>query len=566
MRAAVNIGGLTVRLTTVVAAGACLLSLVLVPDLARADNCGSLLSSINQLKAQIPREPRDAAESDRQVLEDYVGLYNRACTGAGRPGGGGGAPYRGGGNNAANALGAAANALGALGDLLDEMDRENQEEAARQQQQQYEQEQEEIQEEIADAQRAAAQRAAAAQARAAQAAQDARQRRALANPFGSSSGAAVNTNNPFDTPKSKGGNPFATTAFAAPPPAATKAAPKTTSNSGASKSGGANQSGFKSDAQIKSDCAKSGSPSVCEATEKSARANSPAYQKYEADQKAAMQKKVDTKQQEVKAAFADYDRVQAQRKPPETVGSLPAILAGLPIANDDGLECGPAGHGRRHNGACYLPWNQSPDACNAQTGGNFVPGDDDHPTAFCAYNAPPNPETAYPGPNEGAQCGDVAGHMHGGACWALGITRDECANDLKGYTMDSGGFQYCVYDAAQLDAERAAAAKRVKLKKKPRKPGTADDDSATPSTPPTPPKPPVQPAAAKQDDAPPAAKPKPDYVCRLADGTVLHTDDPTLMSGYAIDHPPDCHLTNGKAMLGLSGDGDFSDLKIDKNH
>ena len=132
--------------------------------------------------------------------------------------------------------------------------------------------------------------------------------------------------------------------------------------------------------------------------------------------------------------------------------------------------------------------------------------------------------------------------------------------------LDEDRAYYCFCSREQLDAERAAAAKRVKLKKKPRKPGTADDDSATPSTPPTPPKPPVQPAAAKQDDAPPAAKPKPDYVCRLADGTVLHTDDPTLMSGYAIDHPPDCHLTNGKAMLGLSGDGDFSDLKIDKNH
>src|SRR5262249_36611634 len=132
------------------------------------------------------------------------------------------------------------------------------------------------------------------------------------------------------------------------------------------------------------------------------------------------------------------------------------------------------------------------------------------------------------------------------------------------------------YDAAQLDAERAAAAKARKtsklrddlLKKMSSKdPGDwADDSDATAPT-----KPPVQPVVAKPDEAPtpsPVATKqpwKPQYTCRLADGTVLTVEDPQTMSGYAVEHPPECHLTNGEAMLGLSGNGDFSDLKIDKN-
>jgi hypothetical protein len=439
------------------AAGACLLSLLLVPDIARADGCSSLLSSINQLKAQIPREPRDAANDDRQVLTDYVGLYNDKCTGnAGRPGGGGGAPYRGGGNNPANALGAAANALGALGDLLDDLDRENQEEAAREQEQQYEREQQQIQEEIANAQRAVAERAAAAQARAAQAALDAQQRQAVANPFGSNSGGgtASGGSNPFAAPTGKSSNPFATTASAAPPPAI-KSTPAPTSNS----SSGASQSGFKTDAQIKTDCANSGNPSVCQMVEMSARSSSPAYKKYVAAQKKEMDKEIAAKQKTVQDLLKKDAETKAQRKPPETIGSLPAILAGLPVPNDEGLECGPAGHGRRQAGQCLIP-DVSPGDC-AAVGGNFDPGDDDHPTPFCATSAPANPMTAHPGPHEGEQCGDAAGHIHGGACWALGITRDDCATVLHGITMDNGGFQYCAYDAGQLDAERDAAAKEA---------------------------------------------------------------------------------------------------------
>lgn len=558
------------RLAPVAAAGACLLSLLLVPDIARAD-CSSLLSAINTLKANIPREPRDAANDDRQVLENYVGVYNRACTGSG-PSRGSGPSYRGGspGNNAANALGAAANALGALGDLLDEMDRENQEEAAREAERQQELEDEQQQEEIEQAQQAAAQRAAAAQARAAQAALDAQQRQALANPFGGSGGSSSSGGgNPFDTPKGKGSsNPFATTASAAPPPAATKItpAPAPKSTSGSSQGGG-----FKTDAQIKSECANASNPGVCTLMETNARNASPAYKKYAAQQKKEMKQKVDAEQKKVDQAFKDFDNRKAQRKPPETLGSLPAILAGLPVPNDDGLECGPGGHGRRRAGQCFMP-DVSPGDC-AAIGGNFYPGDDDHPTPFCATSAPANPMTAHPGPHEGEQCGDVAGHIHGGACWALGITRDDCANELHGITMDNGGFQYCAYDAAQLDAERDAAAKAAASKRKVSKlrddlrkrmegqdPDDADDgdDTAGPTTPPVPPKPPVVPVVVKQDGPPAAEKApwKPDYECRLFDGTVLHTDDPTQISGYEITHPPDCHLMNSPPIVGLTGQSD----------
>jgi hypothetical protein len=58
-----------------------LLTLAGPPDVARADGCSSLLSAINQLKAHIPNEPRDAADDDRAVLAQYVSLYNNKCTG-----------------------------------------------------------------------------------------------------------------------------------------------------------------------------------------------------------------------------------------------------------------------------------------------------------------------------------------------------------------------------------------------------------------------------------------------------------------------------------------------------
>lgn len=58
-----------------------LLALVGAPTPSRADDCSSLLGMINTLKAHIPNEPRDAANDDRAVLNQYVGLYNAKCTG-----------------------------------------------------------------------------------------------------------------------------------------------------------------------------------------------------------------------------------------------------------------------------------------------------------------------------------------------------------------------------------------------------------------------------------------------------------------------------------------------------
>src|SRR5579884_2755345 len=71
-------------------------------DAQSSAGCSSLMSSINQLRAQIPHEPRDAAHADQQAVNTYVSLYNRACTGGGS-GPNRGFPNGGASNNPANA-------------------------------------------------------------------------------------------------------------------------------------------------------------------------------------------------------------------------------------------------------------------------------------------------------------------------------------------------------------------------------------------------------------------------------------------------------------------------------
>lgn len=556
-------------------AGLGLFLVLAAPSIAKADNCGSLLSSINQLKAQIPREPRDAAADDRQVLDNYVGLYNRACTGGGSsPGGGyGGVPR--GNNNLSNGLGAAADALNALSDLADELDREQQEEDAARQRQE---EQEEMDAALEQAREEAAQRAAEAQERAAEAAArsaDDTQRQAMANPFAGSSASGGGAANPF-AGKSQNANPFATTASAGSNPKATAPAKSGAAASSRASSRAPTPTGFKSDAQIAAECAKSGNPNVCRATEIAARAQSPAYQKYAAEQKQTIQKNVDDAQKKVDQAFKDFDNQKAKRSPSDQLGALPKILAGIPPDNDEGDECGPLGYGRRHGGQCMFPWTQSPEAC-ADVNGSYYPADDDHPTAFCGTGAPANPMTAYPGPNEGAQCGDVAGHIHGGACWALGITHDDC-DALHGVIMDNGGLQYCAYNADEVAKEQAAAAdvlRRQKYLDDLRKKLAGGDDVGTPGGGgPTTTDPIVPITTTPTDTTPPPEKQAwtPDYECRLADGTVFHTSDPRTIGGedpnsnVGFDplHKWDCHLTNMPAsFVGLTADPSIKEAPSD---
>jgi hypothetical protein len=509
---------------------------VTAPPAAAQAQCASLASAINQLRAQIPREPRDAAQADAQVLDNYVGLYNRACTG----GGGGGVPrYNGGGNNPANALGAASNLLGALGNLLDEIDQQQREaeaeEAARQQEA-------ELEAALEEAQRDAEARAQAAAARAAEAADQA-SRQAMANPFDQP---ASKDANPFDQPASKGANPFDQPA----------GAPRRDATGGSQ--------GFKSDAQIKKECAQSGNPSMCALTEQSARSQDPAYRQYRAKQEKQLDKEIAQKQKAVDDAFKAFDKQRATRIPPDQLGALPNILAGMPPPNDDGLECGTR-NGRRHDNQCFMPWSGTPEACAKELGGTYYPADDDHPTAFCANGAKPNPMTAWPGPHEGEQCGDAAGHIHGGACWALGITRDDCRDLLHGLTLDSGGYQYCAYDADQLAREEKAAEAASAAKK--RRQGLADrlrqlmaqpgdDDNAQPGSPGPvaqagPAAAPAQQAAAPAQDGGGAPGWTPHYTCRLKDGTVLGTDDPTTLPGFDPTHSF-CRLDNSPALPGLT--------------
>ena len=554
-------------------AGLGLFLVLVAPSIAKADNCGSLLASINQLKAQIPREPRDAAADDRQVLDNYVGLYNRACTGGGSsPGGGyGGVPR--GNNNLANGLGAAANALNALSDLADELDREQQEEDAARQQQE---EQDEMDAALEQAREEAAQRAAEAQERAAEAAArsaDDAQRQAMANPFAGSSASGGGAANPF-AGKGQSANPFASTAAAGSAPKATAPSSSTAASkasAGTSSKAGGGAGGFKSDAQIAADCANAGNPDVCKLLATTARSQSPAYRQYAAQQKKTIQKNVDDAQQRVNQAFKDFDNQKAKRTPPDQLGALPKILAGIPPDNDEGDECGPLGYGRRHGGQCMFPWTQSPEAC-AAANGSYYAADDDHPTAFCGTGAPANPMTAYPGPNEGAQCGDVAGHIHGGACWALGITHDDC-DDLHGVIMDNGGLQYCAYNADEVAQEQAAAADVLRraqyledLRKKLAGGDVGTPGGGGPTT--TNPIVPITTTPGPGGTAAPAPDKQawtPDYECRLANGTVFHTDDPSKIggddpndgtqgNGVGFDplHKWDCHLTNGRPIIGLT--------------
>ena len=44
-------------------------------------------------------------------------------------------------------------------------------------------------------------------------------------------------------------------------------------------------------------------------------------------------------------------------------------------------------------------------------------------------------------------CGGVTSHGENGVCWAIGITRDDCRNDLHGETRERDGYQYCAFSA-----------------------------------------------------------------------------------------------------------------------
>lgn len=86
-----------------------------------------------------------------------------------------------------------------------------------------------------------------------------------------------------------GPNPFAPNPFAAPNP-----------------SGAAPATSFKTDAQIKSECASSGNPSMCELALSDARAHDPAYQQWKAAESARLD-------ENVRRSKAEVDRLMAER-------------------------------------------------------------------------------------------------------------------------------------------------------------------------------------------------------------------------------------------------------------
>jgi hypothetical protein len=398
------------------------------------------MSSINELRAHIPHEPRDAAQADQQAVNTYVSAYNRSCMG------GGSGPSRGfpsgGGNNAANALGAGAMALGDLANLLDELDQaERQNVAARQQA---------ILEELL---RDAEERAALAKARTAAAAAkegDDAKREAMANPFASGS-------NPFAARPAKPApaQPAKTTATTAP--AAPK--PKSAAATGASEAG--------SDPPWMR-WVRDPTPANCAAAPDEIKQKSAAwYDSCVPPNEVANNDPNGNGGRPPKrlkplpnhngspvfgGPAPDSDTCTGTR---DALGACwiipPRDLATAP--NDDGAECG-AYDGHRSRGQCVAPWDdQTPADCVNNVGGIYSPADDDHPYSTCAYGAPPNAAITDEGPEDSQSCGDLGGMTHHhGECWALGLTHDDC-DAVGGTIVDSGGFQYCAYNAAAAAAQ-----------------------------------------------------------------------------------------------------------------
>lgn len=459
-------GTMKPQLVLLLAAATMLASLVGAPPASAQSGCASLSAAIDQLRAQIAREPRDAAQDDQEALNRDIGLYDSACTGGGSSASRGGGYRGGGGNNAANALGAASNLLGALSDLasqLDEDQRDADAQAAREEQQR------EMDAAIDQANEDAEERAAAAQARAAAAkakAADDASRQAMVNPFGSSSRSVSGaSSNPFAAKPEASSNPFAAK------PAAASATPSKPSTSGASQ------------ALAKGSCA-AGTPSYAEYICNPTPATCSAARDFDKLSGAWSVLCADFFAPKTASAgpAAKQPKPLPNRGPGTgapgngTPGSLDpgnggprgsntggpsdnaspdpqvAMTPGKLPPNDDGAECGQL-YGHRARGRCFAPWeNNTKEECQDGLGGTYYPADEKSP-AQCAYDAPANPLTANDGPGDGQPCGDVGGMTHNhGQCWALGITRSDCQDPLHGTIVDSGGYQYCVYDAAAVAA------------------------------------------------------------------------------------------------------------------
>jgi hypothetical protein len=165
------------------------------------------------------------------------------------------------------------------------------------------------------------------------------------------------------------------------------------------------------------------------------------------------------------AAMALVATLLAVSQPARGDGALdPACMN---KANDAASQClarPPGATDFAHIGACRRERQSVYDACVAQNQNNGGPGQP-KPGSPGAGASPPPPSDAPDGgnaapgagskigdraPREGESCGDAGGHIHSGACWVLGITRDDCRTILHGQTRDSGGYQYCVFavDAA----------------------------------------------------------------------------------------------------------------------
>jgi hypothetical protein len=129
----------------------------------------------------------------------------------------------------------------------------------------------------------------------------------------------------------------------------------------------------------------------------------------------------------------------------DLANALAKLLQGLPQdtarSGDDGRPCG-QWNGYRARGRCFAPWyGNTPQACQTDLGGTYYPASADRPISFCGYDADATPLAA------GDFCGKAGGHMDDGICWILGLTHGDC-DDLDGQIVASGGNQYCAIGAS----------------------------------------------------------------------------------------------------------------------
>ena len=248
----------------------------------------------------------------------------------------------------------------------------------------------------------------------------------------------------------------------------------------------------------------------------------------------------------------------AARTPADTIPeALATLLQSLPqdtpASGDDGHACG-RWDGHRSRGKCFAPWfGNTPSACQTDLGGTYYPATADNPTSFCAYDEP-----ASDAPAEGEPCGDAGGHIHGGACWILSVTHDDC-DDLHGKIVESDGYQYCAYNPA-AGAQTAASTPtpapdnlRDRLRKSLSAGGGASADNADDTTQTTPPAPaPAAPKPTPQQTALKTMTPAQERKACAAMGSKWRYD-PTATYNFSPGAPPKCFPVFTESLEGEPG-------------